>query len=656
MPEPVNTTSPDSSPPAGSPIASPGPVDVAAQTGTAAVSPPEGAPKPPITDVWSRTEPKYRVRAIFFLFINFALFCGLCVFTHWLHVGRPFDFSADSYLRPLRFWGPQTQSLYDFVLYPISVDQSPIYGAVGGLLVASSVAIPIGVAILYRFPCSLPFCLAVLVFAHMPWMGLTLVGSCILASVKPFRMSFRFGSALAGLLPVLLYLYLATRGSTETLAASISPERKLLLTYPWLLAILAACVMLALIIIVARLVKFRPGAVAPLMAAMFATPAILFHQYVGVDELAYRVLEMDYGPRAKRFEPIQDANEFILDFLKRQSERRAGQGWVLEALSTQHPEAHIAAVKRRIAVRLLLEVMRDRQRAYDACKSFIADHPNSRFVPNILYIQARALDTRLDDLRFGGPTTQRELYTDYPHAQSESIWVTLLTQYPNSPLSVAARLRVAQLRLRAGDAAGALAVLSPPSSPSVVTTETQPAKRPLLRPRAPESSLDFEPEPYVFEAQRLRELIVHNGPDPKYGTRPLQELAALDPHREGYHDQLARLASLYPDSLLYDNLVVRWASVQADREIRVAQLRACLERFPEFPDQDALPEAMFQLADLEVQALGTGDETRRATGIARFREIVDRFGNTCWAGIAAERLRVFNPPADVATRPLVVAP
>ncbi len=643
-------------PSAGAPPAAPVAVAQAPTAPTAVPPSAEAGGRPAIVDVWSRTEPKYRVRATFFLFINLALFCGLCVFTHWLHVGQPFDFSLDSYVRPLRFWGPQTQSLYDFVLYPISVDQTPIYGVVVGLLVASIVAIPIGVAILYRFPCSLPFCAAVLVFAHMPWMGLTLVGSCILASVKPFRMSFRFGSALAGLLPVLLYLYLATRGSTEALAASISPERKLLLTYPWLLAILAACVMLALIIIVARLVNFRPGAVAPLMAVMFATPAILFHQYVGVDELAYRVLEMDYGPRAKRFEPLQDATEFILDFMRRQAERPTGQGWVLEALSTEHPAEHIAAAKHRIAVRLLLELMRDRQRAYEACKSFIADHPNSRFVPNVLYVQARALDTRFDGLRFGGTTTQRELYTDYPHAQSEPIWVNLLTQYPQSPLAVAARLRVAQLRLRADDAAGALAVLSPPASASLITPETQPARRPLLKPRAPESSLDFEPEPYLFEARRLRELIVHNGADPKYGTQPLQALAALDPHRRGYHDQLALLASQYPDSLLYDNLVVRWASAQTDRETRFLQLRACLERIAEFPDQDALPEAMFQLADLEVQALGTGDETRRAAGIARFRQIVDRFGNTCWAGLAAERLRVFNPPADVATRPLVVAP
>ena len=105
------------------------------------------------------------------------------------------------------------------------MDQTPIYGVVVGLLVAAIVAVPISVAILYKFPSALPFCAAVLVFAHMPWMGVTLVASCILAALKPFRMAFRYGSALVGLLPVLLYLYLATRGAAESLGASFSRER-----------------------------------------------------------------------------------------------------------------------------------------------------------------------------------------------------------------------------------------------------------------------------------------------------------------------------------------------------------------------------------------------------------------------------------------------
>jgi len=600
---------------------------------------PDPAPLPPrvITNVWSWTQRKYRVRAVLLLVLNLVLYCGLCIFTHWLHVGQPFQFTLSAYLEPLRFWGPQTQNLYDFILYPIRVDQTPVYGVIIGLLFAAIVAVPISVAILYRFRNALPFCAAVLVFAHLPWMALTLAGSCILASVKPFRMSFRYGSALLGMLPVLLYLYLATRGTTESLGASFSPERKLLLAAPWLLAILAACTMLAVIIFIARIVNYRPDAVSPVMAVMFATPAILFHAYIGVDELAYRVLEQEYGPRSKRFEPVQDASDRIRAYVHEWTnpDRAAEpQRATLLAIWGADPQEQ-AAVKHLISNRLFLELLHDRQAAYEACREFIADHPTSRFVPEVLYIQARALDTRLDELRLVGKSAQRELYTDFPHVQSEAVWTNLLTQYPHSPFAVAAGLRVAQLRLRRGDVDGALRALGQ----AIARAEEKTDPRALPSPRR-ETTLDFEPEPYVAEALRLRELILANRDDPRYGVAPLCELAALDPHRPGYRDQLALLAARYPDSLLYDNIAVRWACAAPDRKQRAEKLAACIENFP---DGDALPEALFQRAELETQTREPGEEAQRARGLARFRELATRFGHTEWGKRAAERLRMVEP-------------
>ena len=244
---------------------------------------------------------RHAVRAALLLFLNLLLFSGLCIFIHWLHVARAFDFSWRSYIEPLKFWGEQAQTLNDFVIYPISVEQNLMHGVVLGLLVASIVAVPISVAILYRFAYALPFIAAVLVFAHMPWMALTLVGSCILAAVKPFRLSFRFGAALVGMLPVIVYLYLAMQGAPQQLGTYSSPDQKLLLSAPWLLAILAACAMLGIIMAFSRIANYRRGAVAPVMAIMFATPAILFARYVGFDEVSYRVLESVYGPRAPMF-------------------------------------------------------------------------------------------------------------------------------------------------------------------------------------------------------------------------------------------------------------------------------------------------------------------------------------------------------------------
>ena len=267
-------------------------------------------------------------------------------------------------------------------------------------------------------------------------------------------------------------------------------------------------------------------------------------------------------------------------------------------------------------------------------------------------MQARALDTRLDERALLGGSAQRELYADFPHVESEPVWSSLLTAYPQSPLAIAARCRLAQLRLRKGDIDGALAALAPPavSDQSPPPSDKPPAARPLLRKEPPESTLGYDPEQDLFDARYLRELILANRDDPTYGNEPLQALASLDAHRPGYRDQLLRLIQRFPGSHLHDNLIVRWADTTADRTERAARLLACVQHYPA---SDALPEAMFELADLEVQALGSADEARRAAGVARMRELVTCFPQSCWAKRATERLRLLQPRPAQSTHPAV---
>ncbi len=621
-----------------------------ATNGPEAAAPAAGA-EPQIVDVWSRTQPKYRIRAIILLLVNLLLFCGLCAFTHWLHVAKAFDFSPSSYLAPARFWDAGAPNLNDFILAPINVVQVPLHAVVLGMVVAVMVAVPIVVSILYRFRPALAFVAAVLVFAHMPGMAVTLLASCMLASLRRFRMSFRFGSALLGLLPVLLYLYLATRGTPDQLASYGSPAQKSLLIAPWLLAILAAAVMLGVVLLIARVVNYRPGAVAPVLAVMFATPVVLFHVGVGADELAYRVLEVEYGLRSKRFEPVlksRETEDAINALISGEIGTRSFNGHLRSAqraLWTLQPEK-LRELKRRVCRKFVAAFLADRSEAHEACKRFIADYPQSRYVPYVLYIQARGLDTRLDEAKLAQDEPHRELYTDFPHVQSEESWLKLLKQYPDSPFSVPAALRLAELRLRAGQVDEALRtlrlILGENRHATDDPTATQPRHRGLLSAVSPEGSLDFEPEPYRREAGRLAELIVENRDDPQHGNAPLVEFAALDPRRARYLEQLQRLAQRYGDSTLYDNLVVRWASALPDLNERAAALEGCIRTFSA---GDALPEALYRLANLETQALAAEDESRRANGLARLREIVARFPGSCWAPRAAERLEVLEPRA-----------
>jgi hypothetical protein len=575
---------------------------------------------------------------VVFLSLTFLLFAGLCVFLHWLHVAKAFDFSWSSYVAPARVWGAQTQTLNDFLRYPISVERAPLHGIVLGLLVAAIVAMPILVAILYRFFCSLPFIAAVLILAHLPWMAFTLLGGCILASVRPFRMTFRYGSALLGMMPVLLYLYLAAWSDAGAPGQSMTPSERTLMIAPWVLAVLSACAMMAAVLLIARVVNFRPGAMAPVMAVTFAMPAVMFFEYVGRDELDYRLLEAHVGPRSDRSLATRDVRDMLLEWLDVRVEPDT-------LLNFNDDVAVIWQESPRFRERALQEMWRGwlagRAAAYEACNRFLAAHPDSKYVPCVLYVQARLMDMRLDEVKLRRDG-RREFYTDYPHAQSEPAWTALASRYPDSPLAAAAGLRRAQLRLRRGEVAEARELLAEVERRAEQGARPSPASRPaihlLLRAPAPESSLEFDPAPFLFEARRLRELIDANVDDPVFGARPLVEFAALDPHREQYDQQLLRLADRYQGALLYDNLIARWSAARPDLAERASALAASIGRFA---GGDAVPEALYQLADLEIQSV-SGDEHSRQTGMARMKDVAARFGGTCWGRKAQARLALLS--------------
>lgn len=584
-------------------------------------------------DVWTWRERKYRVRALVLLTLNFLVFAGVCVFTHWLHTGEPFDFSPESYFEPFRFWGGESTNLNDFVLAPIDVRQTRMHGVVLGLLVAVIVAVPIAVAILYRFQTSLPFIGVVLLLAHMPWMAISLTGSCILAAVRPFRLRFRYGAALVGLLPVMAYLYFATRSANEEMVLLTRPEERVLLMLPWVLALIAAAVMFAVILIIARTVNYRPGAVLPVLAAMAITPAVLFHTRVGPDELAYRVLEERFGPQSTLFRPVVDATPQIRALVRDYDPdpREILQAW----------SGEVDSLLRRGVRAFLLDLLEAQAAADAACTRFYQTYPQSRHTAAVLYIHARALDTRLSEERLK-LRQERALYFEFPHPRSERPWSVLWKQYPDSPFAIVAGLRLAQLHLRQGDADAALERLRPIVLRRGGTAADAPLAPPdLLQPEAAWTALPFKPEPYLKEALELYELIRLNSADPQYGNEPLQKLASLDPRRTGgYKQQLLRLIDAYPDALLYDNLVVQWANSFSQPSDRAHMLSRCLEHLP---TGDARLEAAYRLASLEVQTLPDDSGATRERGLQRLGTLAHEHGHTIWGWLAEERLDQLGP-------------
>ena len=185
------------------------------------------APPHRLMDVWSRTGSKYRLRAVILLAVNVLLFAGAGSFAFWLRSGEVFAPLVPGYrdqlISTFRFTGQGGVTLSSLLLEPISVQDVPMQIPIQGLLMAALIAIPILVAILYRFWSSVPFIAVVGFIAVMPWLAITLLASCIIASVRPFRTRFRFMSALAGLAPAVVYLMLAWSGSDAELVGRIDP-------------------------------------------------------------------------------------------------------------------------------------------------------------------------------------------------------------------------------------------------------------------------------------------------------------------------------------------------------------------------------------------------------------------------------------------------
>lgn len=603
-------------------------------------------------EVWQWTHPKYRIRAIALLLIDIGLFAGLGCFTFWLRTGDYLPFAAEGYWQrwkdafSLTHWPPVT--LVDFLTFPIRVDEAPFMLVILGLVLASMTAIPILVSMLYRFGYALPFTLIICFVAVVPWLAITVTLCCFLARWRPLRFSFHYATGLIALLPLVAYYALATRGPVSASAAGPLEMAKLYL--PWVLALIGACVIMAVVLITARLVNYRPGAIAPLLAILFGVPVVLFETQVGRDELYYRLLEIRYGPKSTaHFVDYADATPTI--------ERIAHKRF--KAVRDSDPNADEATIREQ--VRLILEMQWSRieseievqedqaeesfteaqTEATSECDEFLTRYPRSRYVPNVLYLKARAMDMRVDRAYFRRTGVLRH-YVDFPTAASLPVWQQLMGRQ-DSLLWTVAVPRVGLLLAREGQVDQAVAALDAFIG-SQARAQTQPQRatsggagvEALFAKRPASRALDIEPTEVLLAARKLHSLIVKNR-DPEQNDRPLVMLLRLDPRHPMYAANLARMLAdvptKYPLTPLRDNLEVMLA---ADRNSpaprRIERLSACIQKCAEMKDSDALTQARFELG------VAYKDAGRLEDARATFEELSKNNSESPWAADARQRL------------------
>ncbi len=591
-------------------------------------------------DVWSRAGHKYRNRAAVLLVIDLLLFMGLCMFTYWLRTGLYLPFHGQEYFtllfKSFKISGTDQVSLANMLVEPISVERTPLQMVILALAMAALVSVPVLVSILYRFPFALPFAAMIAFVAVMPWLGITGVLACMLASLRPFRLHFRFASALLGLVPFGVYLWLSLNSGGKPLPVS-SPVEQFKMYAPWGLSMMAACFDLAVILSLASLVGYRPGAIAPVLAVLFAAPVVLFETQIGQDELYYSVLETNCGPTSSTIFKGGTIGQVILEEPEAWAiyEKIYGSmGEPLEGVRSQW-RMNLPAVqplKQKIEQLSIQDVERDRGQVVEQAEQFIADFPNSRRVPAALYLEGRALDTQLDEvlLHKDGAIAY---YDDFPNLASHGVWQALAGSYKNHPLATVARYNLAVEALREDKPAEALSLLrrieafaehrkARPATPREGWFAV------LMPPSLESETLDVNVEDEAVHAWQLRELIEANANDPKYGAAPLGLLFRMDPHAARYRDNLLWLDERLPGSLLHDNLQLLLVLTHPSLSVRITYLERHLNVYA---GQDSIAQALYALGGLLEK------DARFNEAIDRYDMVMKQYPNSVWGELAAQK-------------------
>lgn len=599
---------------------------------------------PAIVDVWSRTSRRYRRRSVLMLLVLAVLFAGLCCFTFWLRTGvyRPWmsEHYGDVLVRSFRPSGAEQITLSDFLTSPISVKDVEVYGIIMGLLLASLSSIPLLVAILYRFPFSIPFAVMVMFLAAMPWLGITVLGGCVLASLRPLRFSFRYASALIGLIPIAIYFVSA---SLEPAESNLKlTQHQALLYAPWVLAVLGSCIICALALGIARLIDYRPGGIPPVLAVLFAIPVFLFHSQVGRDELEYRLLAREVGPGSRTMFRMVDIGE--------QAYRAATRRWS-RSRNESYDQIHRDEL-RHFVKKAILRCEEDRAHAVALCDAFILHFPKSRHVPNVLFLMARAQNHRIQRRRLE-EDHRAEFRWDVPSRASRGTCETLLEQFPESDPGIVALYQIAILEARSGGegmdrAIALLGTLTRRFDASLAAVSPQDSsdreRTPVFRKAPSSTGLGIDIRVLVRRARRLREMLASCRADaskpydelfigqadvPGESVHPMQLLLWLDDADPHYKANMEGISQHFGDSRTRGYVEIRLALLEPAISRRIQQFRSAVASLRGRP---AGAEALLRLGDA-LQEDSILDEAKEA-----YDELAKEYPESCRAQEARERL------------------
>jgi len=309
-------------------------------------TPPAPPAKPKDRDAAPLLRGTSALRGVMFVAANMIAFLALNAFLHYLTTGNWVDFSMGSYRRAL------VRPLSETFIHPLSVFAHPWMAVVTGMLVTAIVFVPIAVAVLYRMAIATLFVLAVALIGHAPVLAAFLGIGCLLAGRTRVRRSFPFLAVLLGLAPVGAYMALFSHGPEMLL----SPLQWFVLYMLLILTLVTSMLAGALVLVLARVGRFRPGVIWPVLLVLLVAPVWLFHREVGPAELDYALI----------VHPLARSDAIFRS----------------HAAAARSPEAALAAVEK--------DLLRRQRRMVERCDRFLRDYPSSERGPAVMLLRATA--------------------------------------------------------------------------------------------------------------------------------------------------------------------------------------------------------------------------------------------------------------------------
>ena len=262
----------------------------------------------------------------------------------------------------------------------------------------------------------------VAIVGHCPLLAVFLIMGMLLASSTPLRSNMPFLAVLIGLLPPMAYLYFFAMPSDVML----EPLQQLVLYVPLLLALVSSITGAALVLTLARLTKYRPGVIWPVVLISLAAPVAMFYCLVGPPELEYALIASAIGSGDAVFRSAK-LEEFRRDYPATQpSDARA------EVVLTQ---ARGDLANRQDA--MLLD-----------CAGFARRHADSPHLPSVLWVRAAVRDVCLDD--HGLDERMIRYQWRGPSELSLGAWDELAEKCPDSPQGMAAQAKLGLQAAREG--------------------------------------------------------------------------------------------------------------------------------------------------------------------------------------------------------------